>query len=239
MTPNEAFFTVHSDLPREGPGTRADLDWAMTLASPPKDARILEAGCGPGADIEGLLAHVPSGHVTAVDTHAPFIKTVQAKWPHEPRVTALVTDMANVSGSFDLIWSAGALYFLGLKEGLSVMSEKLAPEGAIAFSDMVYLSDQRDPDMRKAIEAEAPWITGHIAHQKRIKDLGFMILGQRVLPIASWEAYYTPMEARLKALIPTEDRELRAAIDEASAEIALWRKYHRHFGYVLSVVRPK
>ena len=72
MTPDEAFFTVHADLPREGPGSRADLDWAVRVAGVSDTARILDAGCGPGADIEGLLAHAPRGHVMAVDTHAPF-----------------------------------------------------------------------------------------------------------------------------------------------------------------------
>lgn len=238
MTPEQAFFTVHSDLPREGPGSRADLDWALKLASPPQDARILDAGCGPGADIEGLLAHAPLGHVTALDTHAPFVKAAQANWSEEPRVTLETGDMSEAKGPFDLIWCAGSLYFLGLEKGLLQMAEKLVPGGAIAFSDMVYTSQRRDPEMRKAVEVEAPWITGHIAHQEKIAALGFRILGQRVLPPASWEAYYTPMQARLKTLTPTTDPVLQAAIDEAAAEIALWRKYHRQFGYVLSVVRP-
>ncbi|CAN0595418.1 unnamed protein product [Ectocarpus sp. 12 AP-2014] len=201
-------------------------------------SRILDAGCGPGADIAGLLAHAPRGHVTAVDTHAPFVERVKAKWSVDARVTAQVADMRDASGPFDFIWSAGALYFLGLDDGLPLLVEKLAPQGAIAFSDMVYLSSKRDPEMRQAIEKEAPWIMGHIEHQKRLASLGFTCLGQRVLPPSSWEAYYIPMEHRIAKLSPTQDEALQAALTEAADEIALWRKYYRQFGYVLSVVRP-
>lgn len=238
MTPHEAFFTVHRDLPREGPGSRADLDWALRRVTLPRNARILDAGCGPGADIEGLLAHAPDGHVLATDTHAPFVERVKNAWKDDPRVTAETADMRVATSPFDLIWSAGAVYFLGLEEGLPLLAEKLAPSGAIIFSDMVYISTRRDPEMREAVEAEAPWIMGHVEHQQRIASLGFSMHGRRVLPISSWEAYYTPMEARLEELAPTDDPELQAAIDEAAAEIALWRTYHRQFGYVLSVVRP-
>ena len=53
-----AFFTVHQDLPREGPGDRESLDWALGLAGVAPEGVILDAGCGPGADVPGLLAHV-------------------------------------------------------------------------------------------------------------------------------------------------------------------------------------
>jgi len=47
---SDAFFTLHSDVPREGPGDAASLHWAMELAGVKSDARILDAGCGQWAD---------------------------------------------------------------------------------------------------------------------------------------------------------------------------------------------
>jgi len=127
---NDPFFTLHADMPREGPGDRESLDWAMGVANLPRDAEILDAGCGPGADIEGLLAHAPRGHVTAVDLHPDFIGQVRAGWGDDPRVTAEVADMRAHEGPFDLVWSAGALYFLGITRGGGLLRTGLAGRGS-------------------------------------------------------------------------------------------------------------
>ena len=234
-----AFFSLHADLPREGPGSREDLDWAVKLARLPDDARFLDAGCGPGADIAGLLDHAPDGSVIAIDTHPPFIDKVQANWSDDPRVTAIVGDMRHVVGTYDFIWCAGALYFLGVEDGLGILGARLALNGAIAFSDLVYLVNNPAPDLRAAIQPEYPTIGTRTALRDRIADAGFALLGQRVLSDAAWEAYYTPMEARIAALRPGADADLAKVLDEADAEIALWRKYRHQFGYALSVVRPE
>ncbi|MEM9780645.1 MAG: class I SAM-dependent methyltransferase, partial [Pseudomonadota bacterium] len=131
------FFTLHSDLPREGPGDRASLDRAMERVGVTRDARILDAACGPGADIEGLLAHAPEGQVTAIDKHLHFIDAVNARFEADARVTARQGDMAQPGGSFDLIWCAGALYFLGVEDGLRGWREVLTPGGHVVFTEPV------------------------------------------------------------------------------------------------------
>lgn len=234
----EAFFTLHSDLPREGPGTRADVDWACAVASVSEDARILDAGCGPGADIEGLLANAPKGHVLAVDTHAPFVDAAAARYPDEPRLSLDALDMATVEGPFDFIWSAGALYFLGITDGLARMSAKLAPGGTIAFSHLVYTVTLPDPALQKTF-AEEPDIMTADQLGDQIRDLGFDILDQRLLPEASWESYYGPMRARIDLLRPDADADLTAVLDENAAEADLRKRFGHQYGYVLSVVRPK
>ena len=105
--------------------------------------------------------------------------------------------------------------------------EKNIPElyGSLVFNDRI-MRNKLPKDMYKAL-------------RKTIQDAGFALLGQRVLPDAAWEAYYTPMEARIAALRPTADTDLAKILDEAEAEIALWRNYRHQFGYVLTVVRPE
>ena len=234
----DAFFTLHADLPREGPGDADSLAWAAELASVPASARILDAGCGPGADIAGLLAAAPEGRVVAVDTHLPFVHAVNDTWGQDPRVTARHADMAMEEGPFDFIWSAGALYFLGVEAGLRAMCGKLAPGGAVAFSELVYLVANPAPDLRAVLEAEYPEVGGREVLNQRIGAAGYRLLGQRVLSDAAWEAYYTPMEARIRRLRPGADAALARVLDENQAEIDLWRANRLSFGYVLSVVRP-
>lgn len=44
----DAFFALHRDLPREGPGEAADVAWALEVAGVAPGARVADAGCGPG-----------------------------------------------------------------------------------------------------------------------------------------------------------------------------------------------
>ena len=239
MTPAQraAFFTLHEGLPRQGPGTRRDLDWACRIAGVTPDARILDAGCGPGADIEGLLAHAPRGHVLAVDTHAPFVDEVATRFSGDARVQTVAGDMVDARGPFDFVWCAGALYFLGVANGLRIMAEKLDTDGAIAFSHLVYTVAAPDPAVRRVFDAE-PDVMGHMALQALIENTGFKLHGQRVMPNASWDAYYEPMRTRIAKLRPDADEHLSAVLNEAEAEIALRDSFPRHFSYVTSVVTP-
>lgn len=238
MTPEEAFFTVHRDLPREGPGSDADVLWAARLAGVARDARILDAGCGPGADVPALRSVAPDGRVVAVEAHAPFIDQARARVGDDPRVTLVAGDMESVEGPFDFVWSAGALYFLGIEPGLAVLGGKLAPGGAIAFSHLTYLVSEPDAELRAALVAELPDIDGPDALTARIRSAGFEMLGQRILPRASWEAYYGPLRERIAALRPEADPVLAAALDESEAEAALHDRFGDQYGYTLSVVRP-
>lgn len=232
------FFHLHSDLPREAPGDRASLDWAMTTGNVPRDAKILDAGCGPGADIEGLLAHAPEGQLLALDLHRSFIEQVTARWGDDPRVEAHVGSMAEAEGPFDLIWAAGSLYFLGVEQGLAHFRSRLAPGGVVAFSELTWLVDDPKPALVWELRKEYPEIAGVDTLKARVKAAGYEVCGLRVLDDAAWEAYYTPLEARASALRPGADPELLPVLDAAMEEIRLWRENRDQFGYVLAVVRP-
>jgi SAM-dependent methyltransferase len=234
----EAFFKLHSGLPREAPGDRESLDWAMALASPPADARILDAGCGPGADIEGLLAAAPSGKVTAIDLHEPFVATARERYAGDSRVEASIGDMANPGGPFDLIWSAGALYFLGIEAGLMAWREALVPGGVVAFSDAIWLTEDRPADVLKLFADYKAMtdLNGDIAACSRA---GYEVLGHRILPDAAWEAYFQPMEVRIAELRVGADPVLNQILDEAVFEIETWRAHRDAFGYATIVARKR
>lgn len=232
------FFELHSALPREAPGDRASLDWAFATGNVPRDARILDAGCGPGADIEGLLANAPQGNVLAMDLHAPFVERVAAAWAFDPRVEAQVGSMTEAAGPFDLVWSAGALYFLGIEAGLRHFRSRLAPGGVVAFSELAWLVDDPAPALVWEMRKEYPEIAGIDALKVRVRAAGYEVCGLRVLDDAAWEAYYTPLDARIAALRPVAGPELIQVLDAAAAEAALWRENRDAFGYVLAVVRP-
>ncbi|MEJ2022853.1 MAG: class I SAM-dependent methyltransferase [Maritimibacter sp.] len=237
----EAFFVLHSDLPREGPGNRESLDWALSLAGTPENALILDAGCGPGADIDGLLENAPRGHVTAVDAHLPFVEQVRVVWHDDDRVTTHVGDMCEETGPYDLIWCAGSLYYTGIEDGLKHFRNVLAPGGAVAFSELVWL-DTPSPALQAELEKEYPDIGDIAMLERRISAAGYNLQGVHVLSDDAWEDYYTPMEKRIEMLKPVvatrRDHELAQVLNDARREIALWRENSEVFGYAMAVVRP-
>ncbi|NKX46162.1 class I SAM-dependent methyltransferase [Roseicyclus persicicus] len=231
------FFVLHADLPREGPGETADVAWAAEVAGTPDTARILDAACGPGGDLGALLRAAPKGHVTAIDLHAPFIDAARARWGADGRVTLTVGDMTTPEGPFDLIWCAGAVYFLGIEAALAAWRPRLAPGGAIAFSEPCLFTDA------PSAEAIAFWqgyegLTDAAGIAARVTAAGYETLATRALGDIAWESYFRPQEARIARLRPGADAGLAAVLDEAEAEIAGWRACRAETGYLLSVVRP-
>ena len=233
------FFLIHSDLPREGPGDLESLNWALSRISLPDAPRILDAGCGPGADIPGLLAHRPKARIEARDTHAPYIDRIQAAYVDDPRVQASTEDMAAPTGQFDLIWSAGAVYFLGVREALTGWRDHLTPSGAVIFSEISWKGEPVSDEAREhwtEYEAMQDW-QGVLSD---VQAAGYRVVAHRFLPRAAWANYYDPIQARVDTLRASNpDQALTDALDAEQAEIDLWRHHGDEYGYLQVVAVPE
>lgn len=235
-----AFFTVHDGLEREGPGDRESLGRALALAGVEPEAVVLDAGCGPGADVPGLLAQLPRGRVVAVDLHAPFVARVAAAHAGDPRVTALVADMADPPGGpFGLIWSAGAIYGLGVADALRGWRPHLVPGGRVAFSEACWRVAEPSPVARAFWQAEYPAMTDRAGVLAQVAAAGYRVLGDFWLSRAGWAAYYDPLAARIVALrAGPVDAALEAALAAHEAELAVWRDCGEDYGYLMVVAEP-
>lgn len=243
---HKAFFKLHRDLPREGPGERGDVAWAAEVAALARDAAMCDAGCGPGADVPALLFAAPQGQVTAFDLHEGFVADAAARFASDPRVNVLrgrlivrddgLPDPATL-GPFDLIWCAGAAYFEGITECLKAWAPALKPGGAVAFSEVCWFTDTPSPELA-AFWEEYPAMTDPAGIDDRVRAAGFETLASRALSDAAWEGYYGPMERRIADLRPGADAALARVLDEGAHEAAMWRDNRDQFGYLLSVVRP-
>ncbi|SFE69834.1 SAM-dependent methyltransferase [Sulfitobacter brevis] len=233
-----AFYTLHRDLPREGPGEAADVAWAAQAAGLKARAEIADVGCGPGGDVAALLQAAPQGHVTALDKTEHYVQAARALWQADPRVTVLQADMARIMNPYDMIWCAGAVYFLGITEALKMWRKSLRAGGAVAFSEPCWFTDNPSSEAQ-AVWAEYPQMTNAAGIAQRVTDAGFGVVATRKLSDAAWEAYYGPLEARIAALRPQADAALQTVLGEAEAEAAAWRKHRDSFGYLLTVARPR
>ena len=223
MTLPPGFFTLHRDLPREGPGSAASVDWV--LARMPAPGLVADVACGPGADTVTLAERLPGARIEALDLTPHFVAEAARRCARfGPRVTARQGDMRDlaslVSGPVDLIWCMGALYALGIETALPLWRPALAPGGRLAFSEPVFLTDPPGPGAR-AFWADYPAVTDAAGIKARIETAGYRLLDATPLTGEPWADYYHPQQARIAALRPGADAELAAVLDAAETEIAL------------------
>lgn len=229
------FFKVHNGLPRQGPGTPDDVAWAVGLAGLPAKARICDAACGTGGDIKALLDAAPEAHVTAIEIHPDFVTFTATRFAGTPRLSVEAGDMAALPGPFDMIWCAGALYFLGLEDGLETMKSALHPSGILAFSEPAFFTDAPSAE---AVEFWDGYPTRRdIDVANAVRAAGYDLLGQRTISDAGWHAYFAPMQAKIDALRPDADAALTDVLDMCATEAAKWHKLRAETGYTLIVAR--
>lgn len=232
------FFELFQGLTREGPGDTSDVAWAMLNGKIVQNARILDAACGSGADIPALLKASPAGHITGIDAQSYFIDEARLRMGNTPHVDLLVGDMTEVSGPFEAIWCAGAVYFIGITKALETWRNTLAPGGFIAFSEICWWTATPSDPVKAFWQKEYPAMTNSDGIQSHIEAAGYETIATRRVTDRGWEVYFNSLQARIDLLQPTAKPDLITVLDEAQHEINLWRTYRAEFGYLLSVVRP-
>lgn len=229
-----AFMTLFSDLPREGPGSVDSLLQVLEMAGTPPNARIFDAACGSGADSALLARALPNAEIIAVDNQPQFIEAAEARGV---RASFKVGDMLEADGLFDLIWSAGAVYFCGVEKALEAWRKHLKPKGKIAFSEVVWLSHAPSAQA-KAYWAEAyPNMVGLNQMIAKIEARGFQVISAAPLGRESWDAFYSPLKKRADALRgkgPVMD----AVLAENDAEIEVFESCFPEYDYVVFLVEP-
>jgi len=235
----DAFFTLYSGLDREGPGLPEDVLWALGVAGTPEAAAICDAGCGSGADTVTLAEARPGARITAIDITPSLAAEARARAARfGDRVRVREGNMADLPGKFDLVWCAGAAYFLGLEAALRGWRGALAPGGRIAFSEPVYPHPPTAAmlDFWQDVPGSVTDLDGIIA---RIAAAGYRSLGHRLLIGAPWAAYYAPLEARIAKLRAAQPSpELSLVLDSSAREIAAWQASPDDIAYALFVVEP-
>ena len=143
-------------------------------------------------------------------------------------------EMPFSSGSFDVIWSEGAIYFIGLREGLARWKPMLSPDGYIVVTEPCWLKNNISDELR-AFWREYPGMTTVQSCREIIAEIGYYEVGHFTLPEAAWwNDYYKPLEQRLPTLRQKHKDNPAALtiIAETQTEIDTYRKYSDCYGYV-------
>ena len=185
--------------------------------------------------------------ITALDSHEPSIEKLRdtvADQRLAGRIQPVVGDMANPAfppGSFDLIWSEGALYNLGIEKALRLYHGTLRSGGYIAFTEAVWRKENPPPEVKASFDLDYPTM-GRIPDViAAIARTGFSLVGHFTLADeAWWENFYTPMEQRIAELRAryVADAEALDVLKQLAQEPEMHRKYSDYYAYEFFVVKP-
>jgi SAM-dependent methyltransferase len=241
------FFEIFTGLPRQGPGDAASTRRALALVPGlGASSRVLDLGCGTGQQSLVLARSAPA-RILAVDNHAPFVDELNRKAAAAglaDRLEAQVGDMRDLDlpGPFDLIWCEGAIYVLGLEDGLRAWRPLLATAGHVAITEVCWTKPDPPAECAAFWEREYPAIRDVAARLAAIHACGYDVVGHFGLPASAWwDDYYRPLQASVTAFRDRHGGEGDAAelADQVQHEIDVWHRYGEFYGYEFFVMRPR
>jgi SAM-dependent methyltransferase len=241
------YTDIYAGLPKAAPGDDVYTVHAWTrLRDLPEQPELLDLGCGPGRQTLAL-ASATAARITAVDMYAPFIERLGYEMHLrnlEKQITIMQADMNSLPfrpGSFDVIWSEGAIYNMGFDNGLSSLKPLLRDGGWLVVTELCWLDGASRPDeATKFWASEYPGIRNNDDNKHAIGRAGYELTGSLVLPEdAWWEGHYTPMEAKISTLKQqySGDTEAMQILEMYRREIKLFRNHSSAYGYVFYIMR--
>lgn len=247
MTELELLIDFHRNTERQGPGSEADTLKALSFVRLPVDKplQVADLGCGSGGQTITLAQHL-NASITAVDLFPVFLDELNDKSRRLGLTNKISTIEASIDalpfsrGQFDLIWSEGAIYNIGFKNGIALWKEFLKPGGYLAVSEMTWISQSRPKEIQDFWVREYPEIDTAANKIRILEENGFTLEGYFRLGPESWiETYYRPMELRFEAFLSRHNHSELAhkVVKEHRSEIELYHTFHDNFSYGFYIAR--
>ena len=152
-----------------------------------KNQRILEVGCGTGAQTLAL-AFATGGAIVATDLVSAFLSRLRETASETglgPRIRIIAADMGRLpfaDGSFDLIWSEGAAYVLGFDNALSQWRSLVRPGGYLVVSELCWFRSDPPAEIRDFWESHYPAMRDVEANLAAVSNAGWICVGHFHLP---------------------------------------------------------
>jgi ubiquinone/menaquinone biosynthesis C-methylase UbiE len=240
------FLELHQGLLQQGPGSDASTARALAMVPHlPARPQILDLGCGPGRQTL-VLAQQSGGTVVAVDLFPPFLEQLQTRAAAAglaDRVHPIHQSMDTLdfpAGSFDLIWSEGAIYNIGFLNGLRLWKRVLKPGGTLAVTELSWLTPDPPRDVATFWATAYPEMSSRQENLQKITEAGYTLVGDFTLPESDWwEGYYHQLEPRIDKLraVYHRDPEACETLDEAQREIEVFHHRDGSYGYVFYIMQ--
>lgn len=241
----EYFYEVFSGLPRGGPGDNQSTRKAFSyLKNVPSEPLILDIGCGSG--IQTLeLARISNGKIIALDNHQPFLDILTQnaiKEGVDTRITPKNQSMLEMdfkNDTFDIIWSEGALYIMGFRNGLKKCNQLLKNNGYCVVSEAVLLLPNLPKTLKEFWDETYPDIQDIKHNISLIQEEGFHVVSHFTLPQSCWVDFYSRMKTVIKELKKKyhDNKVALQVFEECEKEILMYRTYSDYYGYEFFIMQ--
>lgn len=237
------FFELFEDLPRQGPGCReATLRALGLLKNLPAKPSVLDIGCGSGMQTQ-ILAQELETKILAIDNHRSMLdhldrSSAKKGLDIETRELSMI-GMPFDEESFDLLWSEGSIFIIGLEQGLKDFRAYLKPGGYLAFTEMCWFVSEPPAEARAYLDKVYPDNRSADEVCRIAAASGYRVIEYFNLPESAWwDDYYTPMlehlqKLKLKNAGVVEAEEVYAACEE---EVEMFRRHSKSYGYSFFVL---
>lgn len=212
------------------------------LPTLPDDVSVLDVGCGPGRQTVLLAKHL-KGTIKALDSHQAFLDQLQQRpaGRNKARIEAICRPMDAddfKENEFDLIWSEGALYSIGVEESLKSFRKILKSPGYIAFTELSLFTNDRHSQAARYWKSAYPDVKSIEENLEMISQAGYSMLGHFKLPPSDWQEYYRPLSEKIKILREkySDDPSALQALQDDADEINLYAKHGNEYGYVFYIL---
>jgi ubiquinone/menaquinone biosynthesis C-methylase UbiE len=241
--------TMFEELPRQGPG--ADESTALACSFIPSDlkqGKILDIGCGSGMQTLTLARLCPECRITAIDLHQPFLNDLTLRAKKAGLDERIVThqgsmdDLPFEEGSFDIIWSEGSAFIMGLPQALRYWKKFLKPDGYLVVSDCAWFTDSPSDECRTFFGEICPDMKDESGNEEIMRDAGYTVISSFRLPDAGWwDPFYSPLSERLVLLKEkfSDNDDAQIIIQGLEKEMDIHRKYSDEYGYQFSVLKNR
>lgn len=247
MNDLQLLIDLHQRANRQGPGgdleTEKMIDLAMLGQS--SQLKIADIGCGTGASAL-KLAHVLNANVTAIDFLPEFITMLQDRIQREGlegKIEPLVGSMDNLpfeDDDFDVIWSEGAIYNIGFRNGVNYWKRFLKPDGVLVVSEITWITQSRPEEIEHHWLKEYSEIGTASAKIKVLEQCGYSPLAYFTLPEHCWTTnYYRPMQNSFADFLSRNDNSAtaKAIVAREETEIDLYERFKAYYSYGVYIAK--
>ena len=241
--------SIFEELPRQGPGAEESTAHACSfIPADFKQGKILDIGCGSGMQTLTLARLCPGSMITASDIHQPFLDDLILRAKKAGLDGRIVTHQASMDNlpfdeaSFDIIWSEGSAFIMGLSLALWYWKKFIKPGGYLVVSDCAWFTDSPSGECRTFFEELYPDMKSKSGNEEIIRSAGYTVISSFRLPDTGWwDHYYSPLSERMVLLKEkyTGNEDAQAIIRGLEKEMDIHRKYSKEYGYLFFVLKNR
>jgi len=243
---DEIFYEIFNNLPRQGPGdVCVSLEALKSIPLPNSEIRMADIGCGTGFQTLYLAQHI-KGSILAVDNYQPYLDELKQKAEVTGLDSVIKVQLGDMNAlelpaaHFDVLWSEGAIYIMGMENGLLNWRQFIKPQGFIVFSDVCWLKPNPPKELVDFWHNEVPGMMDVRQIREIIQQHDYTLIREILLPASSWvNNYYYRLSlnvARLRIKYQHEPDKLEV-IESVQREIDVFHKYSDYYSYTFFVVQ--